>query len=1166
MSRPAHCILATLLLLTTAWADDPPVVIRTVTTDGKPVAKATVWVYEYRDSAEDQAEPKPLVTDAAGKVSFPAGDSRKSQVVFARDTDGRIGSEFVGNWRYNSDADPANKLVLVATTGRSGRVVGPDGKPVVGAVVTPQSFSLADERRRASAGLPYGVMLPPWEMKRLAAKTDADGRFQLLATAADYRPFFRVKADGFGESKWSAPDTGDLDLKLSVNGTVAVAASGVEAATVKGVQVRLTPTDQAAETRGQTAGVQAVRWASGTLDADGQATVADVAPGRYELTVQPDPKLPAVFMPGPPVEVAAGKTAEATLKFGPAAKVTGKITAPDTGQGISGALVSVTIGDGPSAQPKQWLHAQTDADGVFTVHGPAGWYRFSLNTPPDGYVLPPRNPRGEDPVKPVMVEVGKSHEFPAYQLVKAVSFAGVVVNTDGKPAEGATVQIAESFDSPRAGKVVSDKDGKFTLKSLPPDDAIAPRVRLGKAVNVPQTFDLSRTTGPERIEIGEANAAGLTGRVTDTAGKPVAGARVSLLHSIQGVGRHAQYGTRRQVETKPTDADGRYAFGGYWPKDRYGVQVKAAGYADGEAKDVFGDAGRVREFPVIKLTRANLTVAGTVVGLDGRPVAGAEVFQVDGPDRTAAKTAADGTFTLVGFRDTAGFVFARKDGFRPAAVPVFPAKPERVTVRLIPADAPPPPAPPVSAAHKAALDKLTKHLLTRLWDTREKLGYGVSAIDRMAQLDPDAAKRWAAAEKQRTGGKTDYTKRVDTAGARKRLLELARTDIDEAVAAIAAMSASDGFFEATRVGRELLATDQAKALRLAEEAVQKARQRELPDKVWSLAEAGALAASAGGASGKKILLEAAELAAKLTPDENGRNGMNVGMVAARLAPHDLPKAEGLLNTLKAPGDYNRFLSATVARLAPTDLARAKGLLDKFKPDNSYYPQSARMQAAVAVAAEKPDEALELVNGIRDVPHRVQGLVRLAVAFARTDKQRAVKTVDAAFDLMERDAEGFRSWSNYGGRGGFAVLAAAHAAQIGHPDATTLAARALGMRSAGNDAHSPESRDEHLVNFAAVLAIADPAAARHVLAGIAPLDEFVTKALSSRRDWLFALALADPDRARTLVDKLIDRALAGRGGSAVSQAGLSELTLVLLADDKLKELAVWASLPFGRDYE
>ena len=36
-------------------------------------------------------------------------------------------------------------------------------------------------------------------------------------------------------------------------------------------------------------------------------------------------------------------------------------------------------------------------------------------------------------------------------------------------------------------------------------------------------------------------------------------------------------------------------------------------------------------------------------------------------------------------------------------------------------------------------------------------------------------------------------------------------------------------------------------------------------------------------------------------------------------------------------------------------------------------------------------------------------------------------------------------------------------------------------------------------------------------------------MSQRRDWLFALALADPERATKLADKLIERAKSARGG-------------------------------------
>ena len=55
---------------------------------------------------------------------------------------------------------------------------------------------------------------------------------------------------------------------------------------------------------------------------------------------------------------------------------------------------------------------------------------------------------------------------------------------DGKPAAGATVSTEGFYPQPSAN-VTADADGKFALKNLPPDDAVAPRVRLGTAVNVP---------------------------------------------------------------------------------------------------------------------------------------------------------------------------------------------------------------------------------------------------------------------------------------------------------------------------------------------------------------------------------------------------------------------------------------------------------------------------------------------------------------------------------------------------------------------------------------------------------------------------------------------------------------------------------------------------------
>jgi hypothetical protein len=268
-----------------------------------------------------------------------------------------------------------------------------------------------------------------------------------------------------------------------------------------------------------------------------------------------------------------------------------------------------------------------------------------------------------------------------------------------------------------------------------------------------------------------------------------------------------------------------------------------------------------------------------------------------------------------------------------------------------------------------------------------------------------------------------------------------------------------------------------------------------------------------------------------------------------------------LNRLKDPSDFNRFLFATAARLAASDFEKAKLLLTRFKPDSSFYSQTVRLRVAYAIAKEKPDEAVKLVDGVKEGPYRFQGYMRLAEILGPTDHERAVRLIDTAFDLLDRSPEIFRGWSNFGGSAGVAAVGVVQAKEIGYPDLAGLVARTLALRPIGANAWSADGREENLVNIAAALALVDPATARQVLATVAPPDEFVQRAMSQRRDWLFALALADPGRAMKLVDKLIEWAKSRRdGGNALSGTGLVEICSILTDPDRLRLLRVFGNLP------
>ena len=117
-----------------------------------------------------------------------------------------------------------------------------------------------------------------------------------------------------------------------------------------------------------------------------------------------------------------------------------------------------------------------------------------------------------------------------------------------------------------------------------------------------------------------------------------------------------------QVRTGP---DGRFRTGALWPGDRYHVTVDVKPYAKAETPQAELSAGEARDVGTIALVETSAAVAGQVVGSDGKPIAGAEVFnRGDGPRPTSTRTGPDGRFRLEGLFAASKFAFARRDGVR----------------------------------------------------------------------------------------------------------------------------------------------------------------------------------------------------------------------------------------------------------------------------------------------------------------------------------------------------------------------------------------------------------------------------------------------------------------------------------------------------------------------
>jgi uncharacterized GH25 family protein len=1134
---PSFCLLVLLYPAPSALAQNERSIVVRVTAAGKPVAGAKVWLHTTAKTAK---EPAALTADARGEVELKVSTKEMWWFgsVFARDAGGRIGhaSVHLSQPRVSGEVE----IGLHEIEKRTGRVVDAQGKPVAGAKVVVTGYALfkgIEESERK----PRWLELPEWERPRHTVHTDKHGRFELAGEPKGYGLWLNVHAEPFGESRFLTHDAEPAEVTLTPLGNVVLRFSGpIEPAKLKGVSWRIEP--KVKERPGR---VERIRFRFGELDGAAEFTIRNVVPGKYSVEIWHDPRLPALPPALKEVEVAAADKTVVEVKFTPAARVTGKVV-NQAGKGVEGAQVGLFVQQTNDASARGIGVMATDATGAYTAYGPPGWLSVSVDGPPSGYIAPLAR------LNPAQVAAGKSHAFSNVVLAPSIDLAGTVVFEDGKPAARAVVDPSLMGIGANSGPVVADGEGRFVLKDLRPGDVIEPRVRLGAAVNVLSVLDAVERKAPVTLVISEKNGVRFRGRVTDQKGTPLLGAKVTIWHNFTGVGRNSSYGIGRRFGEIRTASDGAFESAGHWAKDRFTFKVRLDGYGEAESKLMTGQPGAVVEVPAIVLTRATLVVSGTVVGLDGKPVAGVTVFGVDGPSPFSTVSDAAGRFDLAGFFEAPGFVFAKKDGYRTTALPVTPGgKPVTITLRSL-ADGPAPP-PRISAEHVAADKELTRLLLSTLWGIRTKYGYARHTIERMARFDFDTAKAWRDEEKQRSAGEVDFTPVLDRVERARTLFELARKDVDEAIDLIPKGKDSSAFSEVLELGKRLAAVDPAKAARVAEEAVLRARQMALPERAWSLAQAGELAIRAGrGAGGRQVLAEAADWAEKLVID--GLPGLARGMVAARLAPVDWPRAKKLLDAFKDPYDYNRYLCGAAARIAETDLVHAQLLLAGFRPGNAFSAREAPVLVAFRIAPKHPDQAVALVEKATDPAFRVKGLFQLAGQIAATDKKRAVKLIDRAFAELEKDAEAFHAWTNFGGRCALAALTVYRAKEIAYPDVSTLVARTLAMRPTEAD-----GRERHLLQCAGLLALTDPAIARHVLAGIAPPDEFVERAASESRDWLFILALADPKRAIVLVDRLISD-LEKSDRRTLSRTALVELGSILTAADRLETFSGFAMAP------
>jgi len=1124
----------------------------TVVSDGKPVGEAKVWLSSYHRNKWNDEILVETRTDSQGRFTLagPKGADVIAAALIARAADGRIG------WLspFRNDAESTELRIELHTVGEArGRLTDASGKPLPEVRLRVKSFGI---RQKGVSAAENWCSIPKPLRSQFETTTGSDGSFVLRGIPVDGLVHASVSAPRFGDPDvfWNQNQPGDFRLERA--GRVRIHFTGAaDPQKLAGLPLDLF-TYAASYPESNIEDGRPVANASKSVKAKGQATldVEDVLPGRCELRFQGDAKVPYLPTKLPEFTVKPGELTEVTLALEPAVQVRGRVINRQTKKGVASVQIQVqsTTANGQYGQrPGGWAWATTDAEGRFTAYVRAGRIGMWMSQVPEGYAS---SHVQRELVKPVQLAGGAEHTFPDIALEPAIQVEGVVVDESGKPVPGVPIRTSEDVMGFRPGgkPIMADAEGKFVLHGLGAEDVLALRARNERAVTDGGIIvTVAEQHGPVRLVLAEKAACRLKGRVVDDRGKPVAGAPVGINWNYRGVGRNANMGYGMGLEGGgKTDAEGRFQTGVLWPGDNYQVTVRAEGYGPAESIRVTGKAGQVHDLGVVLVPRIGGKVQGAVVEEAGKPLSGVKVFSLDAPQSVSAVTDKTGRFLLSGLFGGPVFVFARKEGYRFTMVRAETGTAEaRIVLLKAGAVAPVLPEPAQSKARRDAEQKLLRHLLDKVLGLSEAAtgGYRHFVFESLARTDLAKAQKWLDNEKaagDRLGA--NDVRRYSRTLRKIQAEQAAASDADEAISLLSDLDAEEACRTLRKLGERFQATEPARGLRLAEEAVVKARALPLPNRVWHLAAAGDLVARLGQqVAGRKLLKEAEGLAEKL--GTQGVQEVARGEAARLLAPYDLSRALLLLQPIKGQNSRNRWLSEMASQLARTDPKAALALVGELKEENSFIRDSTRLRIARQAAVHDPDEGARIALAIPDVRYRAEALVHVATAVAQQDRKLAWSLIDQALAIYLDQPEPFRSWSNFGGRAVLAAWTAGQAHALGYPDLASAVARALACQLSAQEAHSPAHALETKVRMAKVLALVDPSAARQLLERVVPQQAVLGTGYSGfeMQDWLVARCLAAPQRGPALVDEAIAK-LDAKNERAFYQSGLMQLAQVLSA--------------------
>lgn len=598
-----------------------------VDAQGKPVADAAVDYYRFPNSRMTVTIPEPetklhTTTDNAGAYAFSVKPGPAAVVAHK--------AGLAPAWRNfeSTPAAPIEALTLTSPTTLAGVVVDEKGQPLPGAEV---SVAMAmDKSPGVGFAIQPNVLFGKLGAELFSTRTSADGHFRIEGFPEGGQASLQVKSPGralrpleMSMNGFQLPvHSGQEDIKLvtdpaaNIEGQVVVRESG---APLPGAQVQLLPDNNA----GRFSGLPEPVYSG----ADGSFRFTGVAGGSYRVTVrftnQPTPEWIAENVP---VTAAAGETARGVkIQASKGGTVDVTVTDKTNKKGLSGVQVNA-YGEG-------YQQAETTgADGTAHFRLPPGQFTFYAAQ------------QGMSQVQEQATVTDGDTSRVTLEMTPPSKIAGIVRDPSGAPVANATVGVFPNYGGNQQG-VKTDASGHYEVPWEKPQWAgmqnqtfylFAQNVERNLAA-VHELEDKTRN-----LDMDLKPGMSVSGRIQNAKGNPITNATVYVMLQMDNGGF--------SVDQQPIQVDqqGRFSERSLPLGQNYSLFVNAKGYGSAnqsmESPDPKADH---YDFPPTKLRLADRKLAGRVLGTDGKPVAGANVFMNgQGQPNGNATTDSDGRFSF----------------------------------------------------------------------------------------------------------------------------------------------------------------------------------------------------------------------------------------------------------------------------------------------------------------------------------------------------------------------------------------------------------------------------------------------------------------------------------------------------------------------------------------